>query len=482
MKKRLLFFSLFGCGLAFGQNLSQGPTSNFVLPNPGPEVFRFAPGFVGQLIPPTTTFTTNPTDRWFSLGQFAAPSQTLYGQRFQYDDRALVMGYTSLNPNNPRIEWIHNGGSTAGNLQFRVASSFTSTSSNIVAEMTPQGNTYFGKYALGLFSSLNPKVGIGFNENDCGLDVYNPIQVPPNFDPKAVNVRLDYAGNFGYGVYSNVFGGFNSIGVYGNADAFEMSIGVYGRASLTSFFSAAVFGECSAIGSGNLWSGFFDGDVYIAGGYGPSDAKLKNSINQETSALTKISLLKPVTYNYNKVEGLNLPQTLQHGFISQEIAEVFPELTKDVVKPVFDENGKITSEVSFKALNYVGLISVLTAAIQELNNELIQVRQDLDEYKANDAVRGQIIQNTPAVNGYSIEQNVPNPFSDRTLIKFQLAPGVESATLSIFNLNGAFVRDYQLIGNSGEVEILASEIGKGMYIYSLNQNGQEIISKRMIVK
>jgi hypothetical protein len=57
-----------------------------------------------------------------------------------------------------------------------------------------------------------------------------------------------------------------------------------------------------------------------------------------------------------------------------------------------------------------------------------------------------------------------------------------SATLSIFNLNGAFVRDYALEGNSGEVEILASEIGKGMYIYSLNQNGQEIISKRMIIK
>jgi hypothetical protein len=49
-------------------------------------------------------------------------------------------------------------------------------------------------------------------------------------------------------------------------------------------------------------------------------------------------------------------------------------------------------------------------------------------------------------------------------------------------LNGAFVRDYPLNGNSGEVEILASEIGKGMYIYSLNQNGQEIISKRMIIK
>jgi hypothetical protein len=177
-----------------------------------------------------------------------------------------------------------------------------------------------------------------------------------------------------------------------------------------------------------------------------------------------------------------LPVTLQHGFISQEVAEVFPELTKDCTKPVLDENGNVTSEISFKSLNYIGLISLLTAAVKELNTDLTQVRQDLDEYKANDAVRGQIIQNTTSVNGYSIEQNVPNPFSDKTSIRFELAPGVETATLSVFNLNGTFVKDFQLNGNSGEIEILASEIGKGMFIYSLNKNGQEIISKRMIVK
>lgn len=164
------------------------------------------------------------------------------------------------------------------------------------------------------------------------------------------------------------------------------------------------------------------------------------------------------------------------------MAEVFPELTRDITKPVFDKDGKVVSELSFKAINYVGMISLLTEAVKELNEELTEVRQDLEEYKANDAVRGQIIQNASSVNGYSIEQNVPNPFSDKTSIRFQLASGVRAATLSIFNLNGAFVRDYVLEGNSGEVEILASEIGKGMYIYSLNQNGQEIISKRMIIK
>jgi hypothetical protein len=393
----------------------------------------------------------------------------------------LVTGYTSLSPNNPRIEWIHNGGTTAGNLQFRVANNFTSLTSTLVAEMTPLGNTYFGNANPGLFSSLNPKVGIGF-DGLSALQIVSNNPISASLDPVAADILLEYTGNTGIGLFSYAFGGQNSIGLFGKATGEQSSIGVLGRSTVSGNFSAAIYGECSAIGSGNLWSGYFDGDVYIAGSFGPSDSKLKNSINKETSALEKISLLNPVSYNYNKVEGMNLPQTLQHGFISQEMAEVFPELTKDVIKPVFDESGKITSEVSFKSLNYVGLISVLTAAIQELNTELTQVQQDLNEYKATDAVRTQLFQNQNSINGYSIEQNVPNPFSDKTSIRFQLAPGVETATLSVFNLNGTFVKDYTLEGNSGEVEILASEIGKGMFIYSLNQNGQEIISKRMIVK
>jgi hypothetical protein len=478
MKKHLLFFSLLGCNMAFGQNLSQGPVSNFVLPNPGPEVFRFAPGFVGQLIPPTTTFTTNPTDRWFSIGQVSAGSQTFYGQRFQYDGRALVTGYTNALPNNPRIEWIHNGGSTAGNLEFRVANNFTNGISSIVASMTPQGNTYFTRNPA-TFGSLNPKVGIIFKEQP-GLIVFPeaPVTTP---NTVGITMELPHVSNFATGIRSKVAGGENSIAITGEAEAANQAISVFGRTSGNASFSAGIYGEAPITG-GSCYAGYFDGDVITTGNYLPSDIKIKTNITSETSALEKILMLSPVTYNYNKIEGMNLPSSLQHGFISQEMADVFPELTKDVTKPVFNKDGKITSEFTFKSINYVGLISVLTAAVQELNTELIQVRQDLDEYKANDAVRGQIIQNTPAVNGYSIEQNVPNPFSDRTSIKFQLAPGVESATLSIFNLNGAFVRDYPLNGNTGEVEILASEIGKGMYIYSLNQNGQEIISKRMIVK
>jgi len=117
-----------------------------------------------------------------------------------------------------------------------------------------------------------------------------------------------------------------------------------------------------------------------------------------------------------------------------------------------------------------------------LNTELAIVREELNEYKANDNVRSQLLQNNNTVKGYSMEQNTPNPFTDRTVIRYQLAPGVNQASITIFNLNGGLVKDYAIDGNKGEITVLASEIGKGMFIYSLSQNGQEILSKRMLVK
>jgi hypothetical protein len=475
MKKQLLFFGLFGCGLAFGQNQVITGLTNTLLA--GPEIFRFDQGYASQ-IQSGTGFGTGSGNRWLSFGQVTQGGQTFYGQRFQYDGRALVTGYTNNSPSNPRIEWIHSGGASAGNLEFRVANGFTGGISNLVASMTPQGSTYFG-VNNSLFAPLVPRVGISFNGR-AGLEVVSDGVLTVT-DPYGIRIGLSHQTNVAKGLESSVSGGETSIAVLGKAEGFSNSIGVYGISSTTTQFGAAIYGLLPSPGP-NLWAGYFDGDVYTTGTYMPSDAKMKENIAAEINILDRINLLHPVSYQYKKMDGQNLPQGTQHGFISQEMAEVFPELTRDITKPVFDNDGKVVSEFSFKAINYVGMISILTEAVKELNEELTAVRQDLDEYKANEVVRTQLFQNPNVIIGYSIEQNVPNPFSDKTSIRFQLAPGVQSATLSIFNLNGAFVRDYALEGNSGEVEILASEIGKGMYIYSLNQNGQEIISKRMIIK
>ncbi|MFA7273129.1 MAG: tail fiber domain-containing protein [Crocinitomicaceae bacterium] len=484
MKKAFLIFSFSTFGFAFGQdNYSSNPVLDPIPTSSlgSDEIFRFQSGAFTQLQGATVDFTFGTTDRWLSIGQVPTGGiQTFYGSRFQYDGSALVTGYTSTSPKNPRIQWIGNSSVTPiGNLEFRVGDGFGASGSpgtnTLVASMTPEGRTYFGNANPSIFNPSAPKVGIG-SDGLTGLD----IQLFGNGTKVGENIKVVHTST-GNAIFADCIGGENSTTIFAKANASDVSIGVQGRINANpTTFGAAIFGEGYSAGSG--WAGYFDGDVFCTGSYLPSDEKLKQNVTKEKDILKRISLLNPVTYTYKKIDGIILPEVNQHGFISQELAEVFPELTKDVKKPIFDEEGKVTSEITFKSINYVGLISVLTGAVQELNTELQAVRQELDDYKANDNVRSQLMQNNNAVKGYSMEQNTPNPFDDRSIIRYELAPGVNQASITIFNLNGGLVKDYPINQNKGEITISAAEIGKGMFIYSLTQNGQEILSKRMIVK
>ena len=117
MKRSILVLGLLSCNFMYGQlNLSSGPVGDPILPSSSvlgaQEIFRFQPGLVTQL-QQGSDFDFGPDTRWFSLGQLDAGNQTFYGSRFQYQESAFVTGYTSASPTKPRIEWIHNGGTTA---------------------------------------------------------------------------------------------------------------------------------------------------------------------------------------------------------------------------------------------------------------------------------------------------------------------------------------------------------------------------------
>jgi hypothetical protein len=492
MKKIFITSCIMYAGITFGQfNYSNNPITDPVPSSSlgSNEIFRFQSGAFTQLQGSTTDFTFGSSDRWLSIGEVPAGSQTFYGSRFQYDGSALVTGYTSLSPNNPRIQWIGNSASTSiGNLEFRVGDGFGSTSGSgintLVASMTPEGNTYFGTSIPGSFALTNTKVGIAF-EDAIGFQVSSLGVLSSSLNPTGASINIDCSGNAGVGLIANVGGALHSTGLFGKAFGPESSIGVFGLTPPNTNFSAAIYGDAQVSGGpgSNLYAGYFNGDIATtAGFYQFSDAKLKENVIKEKNSLERIVKLRPVSYSFKKVDGIALAKSEQHGFISQEMAEVFPELTKDILHPVMDEEGKVVSEITYKAINYVGLISVLTSGIQELNTELQAVRQELNEYKANDNVRIQLMQNNNVIKGYSLEQNSPNPFSDRSVIRYKLVDDNSQATISIFNLNGGFVKEYPLEGTAGEITVLASEIGKGMFIYSLTVNGQEMISKRMIVK
>ncbi len=190
-------------------------------------------------------------------------------------------------------------------------------------------------------------------------------------------------------------------------------------------------------------------------------------------------MLNPVTYDYKNLSEMNLPKGLQHGFIAQELATVFPELTKDISKPVFDKEGKLLSKFEFKSINYNGLISLLAAGLKELNNELKAVKTELATLKET---KSDVNSTIKVSEKAFMEQNIPNPFTDQTTIRYQLPENSTSAEIMVMDLNGTLIKSYAINKNQSEIIVKSSEIGKGLFIYSLVQNGQEIVTKKMIVK
>lgn len=506
MKKVLCLFAIFYAQLTLGQvtiNQSNGTISDNITTPTGiqpDEAFRFRAGNVRQL-DAGSSFTFN-NSRWFSLGRVNTGSQSVYGLRLQLPNKALTLGYQDIADANPRIQWIGTG-SNLGDLEFRVADSFTSTNSSLVATMTSDGKTAFGKLrdTSNPFTKKLAKVEI---ENLASNDINNPVGLrifsttnqfgtgeSVGFDITQTSGSSNTGGKISTsngtictGLKIVTQGTEESVGISSSTSSFNArKIGFYGRVIGAGPFVAAVYGQVIG-GNSNSYAGFFEGNVFTTGSYLASDKKLKENIIVEKNALERLSQLKPITYNYKKINEIILSEEKQHGFISQDFAVVFPELTKEITKPIFDENGEMKSNYSFKAINYSGLISVLTSAVNELNVEVEVLKKELAELK-NDEYMSEFnttISSFENNEGFVLKQNIPNPFSDRTSIRYKLEGTSNNASLMIFDMSGKIVKEFKLSEKAGEITIGASQIGQGMFIYSLVENGQELISKKLIVK
>lgn len=104
-----------------------------------------------------------------------------------------------------------------------------------------------------------------------------------------------------------------------------------------------------------------------------SDQRLKKNIQTLSSekGLAAIEKLNPVSFNWKDLDS----STAQLGFIAQEVQEVFPELVS--------EGPSIQTISKPLGLNYTGLIPALVKAIQEQQQEIDQLKQEIQLLKNN---------------------------------------------------------------------------------------------------
>ncbi len=318
------------------------------------------------------------------------------------------------------------------------------------------------------------------------------------------------------------------IGVHGTAGGNDLNWGVLGKCvDNNAYTNIGVYGEASGASTNN-YAGFFDGDVYINGGgwinglpIVTSDKRFKANIKPIPDALDIINKLKPSTYYMDTLNpyGIKFANTKQYGLIAQEVEQFLPELVHSTTKPEkYDSTGKtISNAVTYKGVEYNAFIGIIIAAMQEqqgqihekdsllivLNDRLTRLEDCINRLNlcnnganyrtiANPSSTGDetlgnqtktTAQNVKLSDPQSIvlNQNVPNPFAEKTGISYFLPKSVKSAKIIFHNQEGKFVNSVELTerGN-GTINVYADDLSSGIYTYTLIADDKVIDTKKMV--
>jgi hypothetical protein len=426
-------------------------------------------------------------------------------------DATSVLGQTSFYEDGTYVnDFLSNGFAPIANTNVEI----NRTGNNIepglsIFKKGIYSGTFFQSYAASFYNLNQNNTGGGGTTNGLIAMAISPTSVAVGLNAAArttLNTGQTFGliasgrggfDNTGLQATSQITSGANNAQSYGirtETNAFSASTtlakcyGIFSRSdgnNVNGSLSYAIYGT----GQGtNFFAGYFNGRIFSTNALVVSDKTLKKDIKNEENATEKLSKIKPVTYNFiqdKKITGLNLSDRLQHGFIAQELEEVFPELVEEILNPIFNEKNEQIGTKTLKAVNYIGLISVLTSSINELNKKIESLEEKLNEKNSTLIVNNARLSNDELLNieksSYSLGQNIPNPFKDKTTINYSLPESERNAKILILNLNGQLIKEYQLSETKGQLTIEAGTLQKGMYLYTLLSNNEEIITKKMIV-
>ena len=284
------------------------------------------------------------------------------------------------------------------------------------------------------------------------------------------------------GVLGSAGNGYNgrNMGVMGYLSGSKNGAGIYGT----------IYSDLSITIPGT-YAGYFYGDTKVTGTLyagnvvNTSDIRLKENIKSVSkkedgsSFLDKIMSVDVLEYNLKDRTSELFSETKDadekvtkfiarekarrhFGVSAQELQQLFPNLVEE-------------GQDGYLAVNYIELVPVLIRSIQEL-------KQELDEAKGSGArTRGTTDVSQAVTSQNILYQNTPNPFKEKTTIRFSLADDVKNASVCIFDMSGKMLKKFPISSGDSSVSVGGYELGEGMFLYSLIVNGQEIDTKKMVI-
>lgn len=175
-------------------------------------------------------------------------------------------------------------------------------------------------------------------------------------------------------------GGNVGIGTTNPTAALEINgnIKFNGFHSRNGVFGTSTFNVHNFFWTGSSLQAWVDG-VFVGTVSMTSDRRLKDQIlPMKENALSRVMQLKPVSFHYKTVEGSIFKENpqIQEGFIADELQEVIPSA-------VVGEKDAVNAEgqIQPQTLNTTPIISLLTKAIQEQQQQIEAQQKQINELK-----------------------------------------------------------------------------------------------------
>ncbi|CAN5738966.1 hypothetical protein BH10BAC2_BH10BAC2_35220 [soil metagenome] len=367
------------------------------------------------------------------------------------------------------------------------------------------GSVWIGKQG----STASPAIYVGSGRVGIGgsaVSIENILTVNPSSGlggiliTDAVNNTAFSASKTGTGYVVNVS---KTNALSSTATVYATNAGAGEGVYAYSKYGNGIYGSTGSTQNAGDYAGYFNGAVYASGTYFSSDEKLKQNIADFPRAMDIITRLLPKQYQFRQdgnYKLMNLPQGNHYGLIAQDVEKVLPNLVKNSKFQTSlskhspsEEEAKNSETIEFKAINYIELIPIVIKGMQELskmNNEKDAKIEALEERlaKVETMLNGQqssTIKDKQHIIKFinvSLEQNIPNPFTNTTTINYTLPQQYSSAKIIITDISGKTLKEVNVSGSGkGSLKVDAYTLSSGAYQYSLYVDGRLIGTKQMIL-
>jgi hypothetical protein len=406
-------------------------------------------------------------------------------------------------------------------------------------------NTFFGYLSAFSFSNPNAISNTGFGYQSLYANTTGTYNNAIGASALAFNLDGSFNTANGSGaLFNNTGGDYNTAVGYGalagnTTGSYITTLGDQANVNGNNYSNSTAIGANSLITGSNQVvlgnSSIVNIYAEVTGITMLSDSRFKKNIKEDVPGLEFIRLLRPVTFNYD-IKGFNnhikgntpKPEQLAHGADSAigkglpEMPDLKPYKEDEVAiaqKEKIEYTGLVAQEVETAAkkvgydfsglhkpqndkdtygLNYTDFVVPLIRSVQELSASKESMQSEIDNLKNqnNDLqnqlnelkvqlqglVKSSVSSGAAILSSAKLEQNIPNPFNQTTLINYYIPETAGHAFIKVSGINGQEIKTVQLNGlGSGQLTLQTSTLASGNYTYSLYIDGSLVDTKVMVL-